>query len=146
MSRELERRTVFNHLSSVWLPEFGPIAWPNIEFVPPENARWAGVSIIYADSFRASLGNDFFKRHESFLQIDLFTPTGRGSSPNLNAVDYLENIYQSLILPCGDEQLIFEDVKTVQLSINEERATRLNDNWLRHVISCEFRRDSHLVK
>jgi hypothetical protein len=101
---------------------------------------------VYSDSYRASLGRDYFKRHEGVLQIDLFSPTGLGSSPNLQAVDYLEGIYESLVLVCGTENIYFEDISTVQLSINEERATRLNDNWLRHVISCEFRRDSHLIK
>jgi len=148
LGRESERRALASHVKSNWLPEFGPIAWPNVKFVTPNDKRWATVRYMSYPTNRASLGSsDFLNRNFGSLQIDLYCPSGLGAAENREAADYLEALYDSLLLPTVDGELIVFGTPTSQdLDAVGERREGTNSNWFRRVVDCPFHRDTRRVK
>lgn len=60
------------------------IAWPNVAFTPPApSASWLRVTHIPNRNRRLFLGSDEPHQRQGLLQIDCFTPKGRGSEAGL---------------------------------------------------------------
>lgn len=142
MSRETERVAVVTHFLSVWNPNDGPVAIPNQPFSTPENHAYVVLNIVELGTYRMSVGSSFFKRYESTLQIDLYTPADTGTSSSRKIADTLEDVYQDLMLALSDGQTVkFRTPKARVLALNEQRASNLEDNWDRYVIDCPYYRD-----
>lgn len=142
MSRDLERSKVIMHFQTLWISANGPIAIPNQPFTTPANSMYVVLNIVERGSFRKSLGSDFFKRHNSTFQIDIYAPADTGTKKSRQIADQLEPVYQDLILFLTDgETLKFGTPNARVLALNEQRASNLEDNWDRYVIECPYYRD-----
>lgn len=148
MSRELERQAIATHFQDTWNAADGPIAWPNKHFDTPNNSSFCVFSILELGSFRRSLGiNQFFKRHEGVLQIDIYVPQSHGTKPSREIADRLEPIYQDLLLRLPNGQaLVFGTPSARTLAPNEQRAANLEDNWDRYVFEVRYHRDQLVEK
>lgn len=151
MSRNLERKAVTDHFLNFWETLEGteewPVALPNLEFTTPTNSMFAVVSIVGRGSFRQALGTTFPKRHLSTLQIDIYTPSGRGTKQSRILADALEQEYQDLVINLSDgESLKFGTPTSRTLAMNEQRASNLEDNWDRYMVEAPFYRDQIVIK
>lgn len=147
MSRELERQTITAHFDSVWLPTDGPIAWPNQEFLTPNNSGFCVFSLVDMPTFRRSLGTTFSKRYSGVLQVDIYTPQNKGTKRGKMVSDRLEDIYEMLVLHMSNGQAVEFGTPTSRvLDPNVIRASNLDDNWDRYVFEAPYHRDVIVVK
>lgn len=148
MSREIERETVITHFLTVWNTADGPIAVPNQRFTTPIDHFFGDVKIVERGTFRMSLGASFYKRHNSTLQLDMYTPFGEGTKLSRSIADRLELVYEelTLLLPGGGEFVKFGTPSSRRLAQNRERAENLNDNWDRYVFEAPYYRDQRVEK
>lgn len=146
MFREEDRVAIATFLNPLWVPDYGPLAWPNARFKIPKNGRWGSVDIIDYDTSRASLSDTFQLRHLGAVQLDFYTPEGQGSSENKIAADELSLSFLEVILPAPNGALQFGIPKGRPPSANELRAMNLEDNWNRYTLTIPYKKDSLVVK
>lgn len=146
MSRELERQTLAAHFLSVWQEADGPIAWPNQEFLTPNNSGFCVYSLVDMPTFRRSLGFTFSKRYSGILQIDIYTPQNKGTNRAKLIVDRLEDVYEMLVLPMSGGAIEFGTPTARSLDPNVIRASNLDDNWDRYVFEAPYHRDVIIEK
>lgn len=147
MSREIEREVVIQHFLSVWQTADGPVALPNQTFNTPLDKFFADVKIVERGTFRMSLGATFYKRHNSTLQVDLYTPFSQGTKLSRTIADRLEVVYEELLINLpGGEFVKFGTPSARRLAQNRERAENLNDNWDRYVFEAPYYRDQRVEK
>lgn len=148
MGKAADRKTLTVKLKSWWDSSFGPLAYPNATFVPPNDAQWAAASILYYDTDRASLGSsDYLRRTDGSLQVDLFVPGGMGTDEAWRVCDRVERDWDGLILRNDDgDSLIFGCPDARVVSGNEARTDGTQGNWFHVVVDCPFRRDTSVVK
>lgn len=143
VSKETERQLITEHFATAWAAAYPsiPVAWPNHEFTTPANSMFAVFSLVDRGTTRESLGRTYLKRHRGTLQIDLYSPAGTGVRPATQISDFLENLYDSLDLVTTDgEQVFFRTPTSRTVSINEDRASNLADNWQRIIVECPYDR------
>jgi hypothetical protein len=132
---------------SIWLPEDGPIAWPNKPFETPANSMFCVYSTLSLGTLRRSLGNSFFKRSLGVVQVDIYTPQDQGTKRAREISDRLEGLYEMLVLPLTDgESVQFGTPSGRVLDPNVIRASNLDDNWDRFVFEAPHYRDQHVEK
>lgn len=149
MSRETERAAIVAHfratLSSNW-PTL-PVAWPNHEFETPANQMFAVFNLVDRGTTRQSVGRRFVKRHRGTVQIDIYTPIGRGIKESRLMADVLEDVYDTLdILTSDNEVVMFRTPSARDVAANEQRAANLDDQWSRLIVECPFDRQEHVDK
>ncbi len=89
----------------------------------------------------------FFKRNNATLQLDIYTPADQGTSRARKQADRLEGIYEELMLPLSNGQVIkFGTPNSRTLALNEQRAANLDDNWDRYVFEAPYYRDQAVNK
>lgn len=54
-----------------------PVAWPNIAFIPPDNAPYGRVYILPAQTVGQDLGGQL-RTYQGILQINIIAPAGSG--------------------------------------------------------------------
>jgi hypothetical protein len=142
MSRETERLLLLSHAKSFWLPAWGPVSWPNADFSPPANARWASLRLMEYGSERINIGRPKKQRHYGSVQIDLYSPKNTGTKEAREITDAIEAIYDELILRTADgEPVEFQTPASHDLSgSGSEDGTA--DSWYRRVVDSPFYRTS----
>jgi hypothetical protein len=131
-----------------WNPADGEVAYPNIEFSTPENALFAVVNIVEGVTVRRSIGySQYRKRITGTLQIDIYTPSGMGTSKSRLIGERLERVFDTVDIVTTDGEVIkFQTPSSRTVAINEQRAANLEDNWERYVVECPFFRDVDVTK
>lgn len=142
MSRETERELLTRHFQLNWNDSDGPVAWPNMEFTTPTNSMFVVFSLVERVTNRASLGaSSYLNRAYGSVQIDIYTPIGKGTKASRVIAERLERVYDSLVLVTTDGEAIhFQTPSSRVLPTNEMRAANLDDNWSRYVVDCPFYR------
>lgn len=87
-----------------------PIAWPNREFTPPEDAPWLRVNILPGTSFRLTIGGDTnITRHPGILSVQIFDRYGKGDFTIRSLADDLSALFRDFVTDGGaDEQIRFQ--------------------------------------
>lgn len=75
------RSDAFALLSAKLAPLGYPIAWPHINFTPPDTGIWLEVMVFDNDPLQDFLANDGPVLSTGFLQVTVFDRPGRGSLP-----------------------------------------------------------------
>lgn len=90
MSTQLEiNQQIQSHLNSmVGLP---PVAWPNVDLEPQLNQTYLRPTVIHGIPVKLGVSDDDRFITRSILQIDVFTPKGKGAKDALDLVDKLMN-------------------------------------------------------
>lgn len=65
-------------LSQLVLSPVLPIAQPNVQYDPGEGQAYAMADFIVAPPLRLALGSNHTREHTGILQLNLFSPIGRG--------------------------------------------------------------------
>jgi len=72
-----------------------PVAYQNVPFVPPNNATWLQASVLLGDSAYATLLSPGIgmNRQNGVVTIDVYTPIGNGSGPNLEIAQRMKSLF-----------------------------------------------------
>lgn len=72
-----------------------PVAWPNVDFTPPNNAAWCRLSINDGDSEHRSMGGDTnIHRHFGTVFVMCFAPVAGGDAASLSNADFACGIFR----------------------------------------------------
>jgi len=134
MTFEAQHEALRTRFNTVW-GATTPIAWPNIDFKPPNRAPWVKFRILDKDANQASFGtpNNNFFRYVGVVQMIVFTPLGEGEKEALELVDLADTVYKNWSHSSGVRFLNPPRVQTV----GEEA-----DKWHQVNIIAPFSRDS----
>ena len=98
------------------------VAYPNIDFVIPDESEWARVSFVPNPPSVATLGDAGEDMVDGFLQIDLNYPLGVGDSESRAMFETLRQAF-----PAGTRVADAGQVATI-ISCGRSQG-RLSDNW-----------------
>ncbi len=141
MSRETERQLVTGEFKAFWDTTGLPAAYPNKDFVTPDNSMFGVMNLVDRGSSRESIGRHYLKRHRGTLQIDIYIPGSEGTAKGRVLADRIEARFDSLDLVTTDgEPVSFRTTSAREVGGNEARAGNLDDNWSRYIVECPYDR------
>lgn len=135
-----ERSVVGTILDSGWVDGNGarktPIAWPNREYIPPEDSPWIRVSLLPGTAFRLTIGGDTnITRHPGILSIQLFDTYGKGDHTIRSLADDLMALFRDLVTPGSTgEQIRFQSPSLYESGVD--------GGWYQMNCSIPFLRDT----
>lgn len=133
MSYESEHNELRQRFETQWASET-PVAWPNVEFKPPEEDAWVRFTIVNADARQASFGDATnFHRHPGMVMVQVFTPVNRGDKEALQLADQVANIFRNWY--SSGSRIRFQITPTV-------KPVGVDRNWFQVNVSCPYIRDS----
>jgi hypothetical protein len=68
------------------------IAWPNVDFSPPDDEQWLKVDILWGDAFLETMEATASNRIYGVVQFSLFGPQGEGYGAMMTNIDTLRDI------------------------------------------------------
>lgn len=76
------------------------IAWPDLDFTPPDSETWVRFVCVGNDGFQASMGDPTANRfrHFGIVTIQIFQPFGQGSIDARAKADEVLSIFQGVSL------------------------------------------------
>ena len=68
------------------------VAWPNVDFNPPDDAQWLKVDILWGDAFIETMESTASNRIYGVVQFTLFGSQGEGYGAMMTNVDTLRDV------------------------------------------------------
>lgn len=68
------------------------VAWPNVDFEPPDEDQWLRVDILWGDGFLETMASTSSNRLYGFVQLTLFGPKGAGYGALMTNIDTARDI------------------------------------------------------
>lgn len=63
------------------------VAWPNVDFNPPDQDQWLRVDVVWGDGFLETMETTGSNRLYGFVQLTLFGPQGAGLGALMTNID-----------------------------------------------------------
>lgn len=113
-----------------------PIAWPNVNFTPPNNSAWVRFIVEDLDAAQASFGDPSNNIHRYIGQvvIMIFTPKGQGDNQARTLSETATGIFRGWSDTASG--VLFRLAPFVRDVTNSE------DKWMHLNVICPFQRDS----
>lgn len=109
------------------------IAWPDVDFTPPDGASWVRFDMKHNDAYQASVGspgsNKF--RRVGIVTIQIFTPPGNATKTARQLADFAVAIFQGVQTSGG---IVFYDVGMREVGKDP-------NGWLQTNVVASFRYD-----
>lgn len=91
---------ILTALNTGWGDET-PVAWPNVNFTPPEpvgDAAWLQVAVLWGDGFPGTMGESGVGMNDvvGLLHLNIFTVKGRAGARMMALVDKARDIVNRL--------------------------------------------------
>jgi len=68
------------------------IAWPNVDFTPPDDEQWLRVDILWGDAFLETMESTASNRIYGVVQLTLFGDKGEGYGAMMTNIDTARDI------------------------------------------------------
>lgn len=140
MSLETQRAAITEYFQDNWLESTATVAYPNHPFVTPVGEPFVVLNILSFDKSRASIGmGQWLTRRVGAVQIDIYVLENTGSKTASEMAGTIEAMFESKELVTSDNEIVkFRTPRTINLSLNEERASNMEDSYFRLMTYCEF--------
>lgn len=132
MTYAAQHAAIRTRFSTLWAT-LTPVAWPNMDFTPPDNGSWARFTIKDAMAWNASCGDpgNNLQRHVGSVIIELYVLSGTGDGPALALIDTAISIFNGYEIP----GLVFREVPFC-------RQIGIDNRWYHTNVIAPFERDS----
>lgn len=136
MSYESQHNAIRARFAAQW-GSTTPVAWPNVDFTPPDNTAWVRLNVADADTRQASFGDpgNNVHRHTGLVTVMIFTPLGQGDKEALELADQAAAIFRGW--QDSSSGVLFRSPPFVRQIGSEKKWFHLN-------LLCPFQRDSLL--
>lgn len=136
MTYDAQHAAIRARLNTQWAGAT-PIAWPNVDFTPPNNAPWIRLSIQDADAAQVSMGGDTnIHRHKGLVYVMVFVPLSSGDGVALAYADTACGIFRGWQDPSSG--VYFRQAPRV-VTVGAD-----SDKWYHVNVLAPFERDSFL--
>lgn len=93
MTLETIRQKIYNFIQASW-GTATLVAYPNREFIPPQNASWIRPVIKVPMTSVGEIGEDGVGLRDGLLMISVFTPANTGMKTGATFADRLEALFR----------------------------------------------------
>jgi hypothetical protein len=140
MSLETQRAAITDYFKANWLETTVTVAYPNHPFVTPVGQPFLVLNLTNFDRSRGSIGMDqWLTRRVGAVQVDIYVLENTGYKTAAQMADTIEAMFESIEIVTSDSQTIkFRTPRTTNLSLNEERASNMEDSYFRLMTYCEY--------
>lgn len=132
MTYEIQHNAIRDRFDTEWAGTT-PIAWPNAEFSPPDDADWVRFVLDDAAARQASFGDDTnFYRHTGLVTVMIFTTLNKGDKAALELADQVLGIFRHYV--DATNKILFREAPFI-------RRVGATDRWYHVNALCPFQRD-----